>query len=425
MNSRMFTAAVAVLWIAGAGAPATAQTRERMTTVADRRAVSVTIYNNNLALVRDERRVALARGSNHLAWRDVTAKIDPTTALFRSLAAPDAVTVGEQNFNYDLLNPDTVLRSYQGRDVTVVHVNPATGAQTREPARILSTEGGVVLRYRDRIETSVDGRILYPGFPSTLRDRPTLVIDAASRIDRPQELELTYLTGGLSWHADYVGSLSPSNRLQLDGLVTLANDSGTAFANARLQLIAGDVNVPAPTPAGLQQIGRVASTANVYQPFSEQAISEYHLYTLGRPTTIADKQTKQVAFLAAHDIPVTRTLEVRGGGSYRNAQADAGTRVDVANYLTFHNDGGELGIPLPAGTVRIYQRDADGSTQFVGGDRIGHTPRRETVRLRLGNAFDVTARRRQTDFTHVDTTHDRSRYEIVVRNAKPVPVRSR
>jgi hypothetical protein len=402
-----------------------ADTAERVSTLADQQQVGLTIYNASLALVHDRRHVPLSRGVNRIAWRDVSANMDATTALLESSTAPGSVSVREQNFNFDLLKPSTLLEKYVGRDVTVVHDHPIPGEPQREIARVLSTNDGIVLKYADRIETQVEGHLVFPSIPENLRDRPTLVLDVDSRLERAQDLDLSYLTGGLDWHADYVGLVSVAeDRLDLNGLVTLSNTSGTTYRNARLQLVAGSVNVPArPSPGMLRSIEAVAGKSA--DGFRQENFGDYHLYTLQRPTTIADNQTKQVALLSAHQVPIRKTYELRGESSYYSeAQPDLAQRLHVAVYVAFDNKGGELGVPLPAGIVRLYQRDRSGTSQFLGGDRIDHTPRNETVRLHVGDAFDITARKKQTDFRDLGGTPRlyQSSYQIVLSNAKDVPV---
>jgi hypothetical protein len=400
-----------------------AETGERVSTLSDQSGVGITIYNSELALVRDRRRLALPHGESRLALRDVSAKIQPETALLQSVGNPGRLTVLEQNFDYDLLSPEKLLEKYVGRDVDVIRTNPQTGQRTRERARVMATNGGVVLRYADRIETSVDGQLAFPSLPPDLRDRPTLVTDVGNAgAAAAQQVELTYLTGGLSWKADYTALLSPNDdRIDLHGLITLQNQSGTAYRDARVQLVAGDVNVVQSEFAKGAAVP--APTADSYNLApKEQSLFEYHLYTLPRKTTVADNQTKQVELLNATRIPVTKTLELRGAPSYyRSRNGDLGTRLKLGTYVTFLNRGGSLGIALPKGAVRVYKRDNGGQEQFVGSDSIDHTPRNETVRLFLGSSFDVTATKKQTDFRVVvpDHTYD-SEYEIVLRNAKRV-----
>jgi hypothetical protein len=419
----MRRAVLAMALVATLTAAVSAETGERVSTLADQRGVGITIYNSELALVRDRRRLALPHGESHLALRDVSARIQSETALLQSVGNPGRLTVLEQNFNYDLLSPETLLAKYVGRDVDVIRTNPQTGQRTRERARVMATNGGVVLRYADRIETSVDGRLAFPSLPPDLRDRPTLVTDIANAGDAAaQQVELTYLTGGLSWKADYTALLSPNDdRIDLHGLITLQNQSGTAYRDARVQLVAGDVNVVQSEFAkGAAGVAQTADTYNLTP--KEQSLFEYHLYTLPRKTTVADNQTKQVELLNATGIAVTKTLELRGAPSYyRSRNGDLGTRIKLGTYVTFLNRGGSLGIALPKGAVRVYKRDNGGQEQFVGSDSIDHTPRNETVRLFLGSSFDVTATKKQTDFRVIvpDRTYE-SEYEIVLRNAKAV-----
>jgi hypothetical protein len=410
--------------VAALGTTAVADTGEHVSALGDQRAVGITIYNSELALVRDRRRLAIPRGESHLALRDVSAKIQPETALLTSLTAPGRLSVLEQNFNYDLLTPQKLLEKYVGRDVDVVNYDPRTGARKTERARVLSTNDGVVLRYADRIETSVNGTLSFPSLPSDLRDRPTLVTDVSNGTDGDQDVELTYLSGGLSWKADYTALLSPNDdRVDLRGLITLQNQSGTTYRDAAVQLVAGDVNV---VQSEMKTLGAVrAQSAPLPPPRpSEQALFEYHLYTLPRHTTVADNQTKQVELMTATGVPVVKTLELRGGEDYyRSASPDLGTRLKIGTFVTFRNEGAQLGIPLPQGIVRVYKRDNSGTAQFIGSDSIDHTPKNETVRLHLGDSFDITANKKQTDFRVVDSKRDvyESAYQIVLRNAKKTP----
>jgi hypothetical protein len=391
-----------------------------ISTVRDRRSVNVTVYNSELALVHDRRRVSLPAGVNTLAWRDVSAQMDPASALLESLTAGNPVDVLEQNFDFDVMNPESILNKYVGHEVTVVHPAQFAGQRdVRERARILSTGGGIVLQYRDRVETSLrGGYIMYPGVPKSLRDHPTLDLQLDSR-GGEQILDLSYMTQGLSWSANYVGTVSADDtRLSLTGLITLSNTSGVDYDNARLQLVAGDVNAPPPAPRMLKTIATVRSSDQY--SVQQENFFEYHLYTMPRPTTILQNQTKQLTLLSARDIPLHKTLELRGSsGYYENAEPDLGDRLPIGVYATFENKGGELGIPLPAGTVRLYKSDSHGLSQFLGGEGIAHTPRNETVRMHLGNSFDVTARKRQTEFVIGNgSCSSSSSYEVVISNAK-------
>ena len=412
------------------------QTTELRSTLADQRAVAVTIYNDNLALVKDQRAVNLPAGRLDLAFRDVSAQIRPQTALLREVDGGGGIAVIEQNFDFDLLTPAKLLEKYVGREVGVVTTHPTTGEQTEEQATVLAASDGVVLRIGDRIETGqfgagpggLPGRIVYRDIPPNLRDRPTLVLSADSAAAGTRTLELSYLTGGLSWQADYVGELAPNEeRLDLTGWVTLENRSGTAYRDAKLQLVAGDVNrvqEEQPMPAMMDNMRAMAAPPP--PRLAEEALFEYHLYTLAHPTTIADNQSKQVSLLNAPDVAVGKELLIRGDqGAYRQPRGELAEDLNVDVFLKLTNDqASNLGMPLPAGIVRIYKRDSAGNAQFIGEDRIEHTPKNETLRLKLGRSFDVTAERKQTDFKKLSGSGPwqyqfESAFEIKVKNAKP------
>jgi hypothetical protein len=402
---------------------------EIVSTAADQQNVAVTIYNDNLALVKDARRVRLARDLNQLAWREVSAQMRPETALLRNLSNPDGFRLQEQNFDFDLLTPEKLLEKYVGREVVVIRSHPTTGAETRETATVLSTNNGVVLKFGDRIETGVPGRLAYPGVPDTLRDTPTLVISLVNPTAGTQNLELSYLTGGLSWRADYVAELNDNDdQIDLNGWVTLTNQSGAAYPDAKLQLVAGDLNrVREPAPAPRPTMAMVAKMADAAE-MQQESLFEYHLYTLQRPTTLRENQTKQVALMSASQVPVKKEYLLTGSNYYYSGQyGDLGQKMKVGVFVEFDNKGEGLGIPLPRGVIRMYKKDSQGNAQFVGEDRIDHTPKNETVRLKLGDAFDVTADRKQTDFQKLAGTGRynyvfESAYEIVLKNAKQEPV---
>ncbi|MEA3640888.1 MAG: DUF4139 domain-containing protein [Lamprobacter sp.] len=405
---------------------------EQRSTLADQTSVAVTIYNDDLALIRDRRRVELPAGRSALAFRDVSARIRPETALLRASegSVPQLI---EQNFDFDLLTPAALLKQYVGREVGLVTRHPTTGEETEERATVLAASDGVVLRVDDRIETfqagQAPGRIVYRDIPDTLRDRPTLVLSLDSEEAGTRLLELSYLSGGLSWKADYVGELSPDQqRLDLAGWVTLTNQSGTAYQNAQLQLVAGEVNQveeAMPQPMSESMVMRSAAPA---PNMREESLFEYHLYSLAHPTTIADQQTKQVALLDAPGVSVGKELLVQGDQrAYREPRGALAQELAVNVYLTATNDAASrLGLPLPAGIVRIYQRDRQGNAQFIGEDRIDHTPKNEAIRLKLGQSFDVTAERKQTDFKKLSGSGPwqyqfEGAFEIRVKNAKSEP----
>jgi hypothetical protein len=402
--------------------------KETPSTLADQQSVAVTIYNENLALIKDVRRIALDAGSNRLALREVSGRMRPETASLRSLTHPGSLALLEQNFDFDLLTPAKLLEKYVGRDVRIIRMNPKTGVESSEIATVLAANSGVVLKIGDRIETGLPGRIVYDSVPANLRDRPTLVSELQSTRPGSQTVELSYLSGGLSWKADYVAELNANDSaLDLNGWVTLTNQSGTAYPNARLQLVAGDVNrVRDEMRLAAKSSAMRASEAAVPAPqMAQESLFEYHLYTLQRPTTIADNQTKQVALLNSSGVPVAKELLLQGSDYYyRSSLGNVGQKLKVGVFVQFENrESSRLGLPMPKGTVRVYKKDSAGNAQFIGEDRIDHTPKNEKVRLKLGDAFDVTANKKQTDFKRREPTNQasyvyESAYEIVLKNAK-------
>ncbi len=401
---------------------------EVRSTLQEQQRVAVTIYNSNLALVKDQRKVQLKGGDNLLAFRDVSAQIRPETALLRSLTSPGSLRVVEQNFDFDLLTPQALLEKYVGKTVSVVRTHPTSGAESTESAQVLAANSGVVLQIGNRIETGMPGRLVFGDVPANLRDRPTLVMQLDNQGAAQQEVELSYLTGGLGWRADYVAELSGNDdRLDLSGWVTLTNTSGATYRNARLQLVAGDVNQvrhdrPAPAPVMAKAMREMAVAA---APMREEGLLEYHLYTLDHPTTVAEHQTKQVALLSAAGVPVRKELLLQGSEYYyQSSYGELGQKMKLGVFVEFSNqEANHLGMPLPKGVVRVYKKDRSGNAQFVGEDSIDHTPRNEKVRLKLGEAFDVTADKKQSDFRVIDRKGIyESAYEIVLKNGKKEPV---
>lgn len=388
----------------------------------DQQAVSVTIYNTNLALVKDSRKTAIPQGVHTLAFREVSAQIQPETALLSS----NDLQVLEQNFAYDLLTPQSLLHKYVGREVTLVKQHPTTGVEQTLQAKVLGAGNGVVLQVGNQIETEISGRLVYPDVPATLRDRPTLTMQVESGQTGPRNLELSYLTGGLSWQANYVAELNATDdRLDLNGWVTLTNESGARYPQARLQLVAGDVHTVQRDMEARTLMKQAVGIAVAPQPMAQESMFEYHLYTLGRPTDIDENQKKQVALLQASGVACRKEYVLSGQESYYSAQAgEIDRKMKVGVFVDLNNDkAAGLGLPIPAGTVRVYKRDSLGFLQFIGEDRVGHTPEKESIRLHLGDAFDVTADKRQTDFKKIAGTGRynyvfESSYGIQLKNAK-------
>lgn len=420
-----------LIWIVGC--PNGVLGSELRSTIHDQESIAVTIYNDELALVKEIRKVNLPSGEVHIALRDVSGRLRPETAQLRSLTLPGALQLLEQNFDFDLLTPQKLLEKSVGQTVRVIRTNSATGTETTESAEVLSVAQGVVLKIGDRIETGIPGRLVFDQVPSNLRDRPTLVVNLENNQSAEHRLELSYLTGGLSWKADYVAELNADdNRLDLNGWVTLTNTSGTTYPMAKLQLVAGDVNRVADAfyAAAPAAKGMLLKEEAKRSRMSEEGLFEYHLYSLDRPTTVANNQTKQVALLSATTIPVKKQLTLFGNDYYyRSSYGELGQKMKLDVTVEFDNkESSQLGVPLPKGVVRVYKRDKQGNAQFIGEDRIDHTAKNELVKLKLGSAFDVTADKKQTDFKRADKGDSRlhvyeSAYEIKIKNAKSEAVK--
>lgn len=401
---------------------------EHTSTLQDQSQVAVTIYNDQLALIKDLRTIKLDSGFNKLAFREVSAQMRPETALLRSLDYPEGFRLIEQNFDFDLLTPHKLLEKYVGKKVKIVKTHPMTGIEKLHDAVVLSVNNGVVLKIGDRIETGVPGRIVFDEIPGNLRDRPTLVLQLNSATSRAQQLQLSYLTGGLSWKADYVAELDESDEfVDLTGWVTLTNQSGATYRNARMQLVAGDVNqVQNNYQEAKEKFEMLVEDESLADSdMVEEALFEYHLYTLQRPTTIKQNQTKQVSLLSATKIPVHKEFLLQGQNHYyRGSYGLIGQKLKVGVFVEFNNDEqSNLGLPLPKGIVRVYKNDKSGNAQFIGEDHVDHTPKNEEIRLKLGDAFDVTADKKQTNF---EKAHSFGKYrysytasfQIDLKNAK-------
>jgi hypothetical protein len=398
---------------------------EKVITAADQKSMSVTIYNDDLALVKDTRRVKLDRDFNKLAWHGISGQIRPETAQLRDLSHTAGFRLLEQNFDSDLLTPEKLLEKYVGKEVIAIRTNAATGAETRERAVVLAANNGVVLKFGDRIEVGNPGRLAFPGVPEGLRDKPTLVISLIDSAQGEQNLELSYLTSGLAWRADYVAELNDrEDRLDFNGWVTLVNQSGIAYPNARLQLVAGDLNrIRLRPPMQRKVMGMTTEMADAAQ-MKQESLLDYHLYTLPRSTTLAEAQTKQVALMSAKRISITKQFLLSGADYYYfSPSVDLGQMAKVGVFLEFRNSGDDLGLPIPKGMVRIYKKDSQGNAQFVGEDQIDHTPGNGSIRVKLGEAFDVTADKKQTDFRRSGGEGRpngvvEAAFQIVLKNAK-------
>jgi len=396
------------------------------TTLDDQTELAVTVYNSNIALVRDVRTLALAQGTSDLHFMDIAATVNPATVHFRSLTEPLRVSVLEQNYEYDLLEPEKLLRKYVGRDVTLVRLRQDQSSTREEvvTARLLSYNNAPVWQIGGEIVTGMyTDHMRFPELPGNLYSRPTLIWTLDNTGALRHRVEASYLAGALAWNADYVLTVTRDDRAaDLDGWVTLKNGSGTSFRNASLQLVAGDLN------RVRQELDRMMADEAKAMPqsaaraqMSQEAFSDYHLYTLGRKTTINNSETKQVSMLGATGFPVQKRYVVNGQAFYyRNAQNPGAPLKDVVQvFYQFKNEQpAGLGMPMPAGVIRVYQSDSKGGVQFVGEDRINHTAKDETLNLKIGNAFDVVCERKQTDFEKIAPNVYEVEYEITLRNHK-------
>ena len=389
-------------------------------TLDDQTDLAVTVYNSDIALVRDARNLMLPRGTFDLRYMDIAATVNPATVHFRSTTEPSRVSVLEQNYEYDLLDPDKLLRKYVGRDVTLVK----NGEEVH--ARLLSYNTGPIWQIDRQIVTGVTAeQYRFPELPDNLYTRPTLIWTLQNDGQPRQHVEASYLAHKLAWNADYVLTVARDDKAaDLDGWVTVTNGSGTAFRNAKLQLVAGDLN-RIRQMANEMRMDMAAQRAPAAAPMAQESFSDYHLYTVARKTTIQNSETKQISMLTGSGVPIQKRYIVEGQQFYyRNASHPGSPIKDVVQvYYQLKNDEKSgLGMPMPAGNVRVYQSDSRGGVQFVGEDRIDHTPKDETLRLHIGNAFDVVCERKQTDFEKIAASTYEIEYEITLRNHKATPV---
>ncbi len=406
-------------------AATTAATGQGTTTLDDQVDLAVTVYNSDIALVRDTRNLTLPSGSFDLQFMDIAATVNPATVHFRSLSEPSRVSVLEQNYEYDLLEPDKLLRKYVGRDVTLVRQRQEGGTTRMEEvrARLLSYNNAPVWRIGDEIVTGLHAdHIRFPELPGNLYSRPTLIWTLNNTGARSHRVEASYLAGKLAWSADYVLTVGRDDQAaDLDGWVTLTNGSGTEFRNAKLQLVAGDLNRVRQVIGRQMQDAALPMAAAAEKAFQQESFSEYHLYSLGRRTSINNNETKQVSMLGATSVPVLKRFVVEGQNFYyHNAHHPGAPIKDVVQvYYQFRNEEkAGLGVPMPSGVVRVYQADSKGGVHFVGEDRISHTPKDETLNLKIGNAFDVVCEREQADFQKIASGVYEVEYEITLRNHK-------
>ncbi len=403
---------------------------DHSTSLTDQTDLNVTVYNSNIALIRDVRNLTLPDGTFRLKFMDIAATVNPATVHFRSLNEPEKLGVIEQNYEYDLLEPAKLLHKYVGKEVTLVRSYQENNTTKREEikATLLSDNNGPVWKIGNDIVTGMFAESYrFPEVPANLYERPTLLMSLENSGSKKQQIEASYLANNLSWNADYVLTVARDDKnADLDGWVTVINNSGTAFRNARLQLVAGELNRVADRARFTgAEVSAAVPMAKAALQFQQEAFSEYHLYSLGRKTSVEDKETKQISLLQGSAVPVEKIFMVNGQSYYyRNQQAPGSPLKDpVMVYYKFKNEEkAGLGIPLPAGNVRVYQKDSKGGILFAGEDRIDHTPKDEFVNIHIGNAFDVVAEHKQTDYKRIDTHVWEMEFEVTLRNHKDAPV---
>jgi hypothetical protein len=401
------------------------------TTEKDQVEIGVTVYNSNIALIRDVRQIQLGQSVFPLRFEDVAASINPATVHFRSLTDDSKLSVVEQNYEYDLLDPQKLLQKYVGKEVTLVRAETDAGSTkwVETKATLLANNNGPVWKIGNEIVTGMNtDSYRFPELPGNFYSRPTLIWTLDNRGAASQKVEASYLTGNMSWSADYVLTVARDEKMaDLDGWVTLNNNSGASYQNAKLQLVAGEIHQVTPVAAPAINARQVMDLpmAKAAPQFTQEGISEYHLYSLGRRTSIQNNESKQISLLTGTGIPVEKHLITEGQTYYfRNAQGIGNpTPQPVKVSYQFKNEEkGGLGMPLPAGTVRVYLADSKGGIQFIGEDNIQHTPKDETLKIYVGDAFDVVCERKETDYRKLASNLYEMEYEITLRNHKDVPV---
>ena len=380
--------------------------------------VMVTIYNGNLGLVKDVRETRLPTGLHETEFTDVAAQIDPTTVHLKSLTDPAGLRILEQNYEYDLLSSQKLMEKYVGRMVRLYNTDG-----TYLEAKLLST-AGPVFEINGQIHLGHNGRLVLPSLPENLVSKPTLVWLLRNALAGPQRVEASYLTGGITWKADYVLVLNPADtKADVTGWVTIDNRSGATYGNAELKLVAGDVNRAVDgrrSQRAMEIATKAASMAEAARDFKSEGFFEYHLYTLDGRTTIKDNQTKQLTLMAAGDVPVVKQLIYYGAQDYyRTSYGVPMSNQKIGVYFDIKNSkDNRLGVPLPKGKVRVYKADASGSQQFVGEDWIDHTPKDERVKIKMGDAFDLVGERTQKEWRKIASNLYEVEWEISLRNHK-------
>lgn len=418
---RIFLVTVVVIFCVSGFVQAETATKS---TIDDQVAVEVTVYNSNLGLVKDTRKIKLPKGKeSELRFMDVASYIMPVTVHAKSLTAPDQFTILEQNYEYDLMSQQKLLDKYVGKKIKLMEDNQYQDRKSVVEATLLSNNNGQIYQIGDEIYLGYPGYQVLPKIPENLIAKPTLTWLFANNTAGAQDLQVSYLTSNIGWKADYVLVLDKTDATaDLSGWVTIDNKSGAIYNNAKLKLVAGDVNrVQGNMDKGMRYAKNEAMLmAPGGNQFQEQGFFEYHIYDLQRPTTIKDNQTKQISLLEANGFDAAKEFLVYGEQGYFTMQyQEQNPKQKVYVYVKFKNaKENRLGMPLPAGIMRLYKQDDKGALQFIGEDRINHTPKDEEVKLKVGEAFDVVVERKQVDFKQISRQMYETEWEIKIRNHK-------
>ena len=387
----------------------------------DQVGVEVTVYNSNVGLVKDTRKIELPIGQGELRFMDVAAAIQPVTVHVKSLNHPEGFTVLEQNYEYDLINESKLLDKYVGKKIKLVNWHEYQDRKEEVEAELLSNNGDQIYRIDNQIFLGHPGYKILPEIPENLIAKPTLTWMYNNNSKEPHKVEVSYLTNSINWKADYIVVLNKDDTAaDLSGWVTVDNHSGATYKEASLKLIAGQIHRAEEERQyrGYENEGIVSKIAQ--DQFQEKGFFEYHIYDLQRKTTIKDNQTKQISLLETTGAAAQKELLIYGMQNFFIMRYPGEERKQPVNiYIKLKNSKeNHLGMPLPAGVMRLYKKDDAGSLQFIGEDNVKHTPKDEEVRLKVGEAFDVVAERLQTDYKEVTPSLHESEWEITLRNHK-------
>ncbi|MCF6149792.1 MAG: DUF4139 domain-containing protein [Candidatus Kuenenia sp.] len=397
-----------------AGNPVTSSTMN------DQNSVEVTVYNNNLGFVRDTRSITLPTGEGELYVKDIASQIIAETVTVASLNEPEKLSLLEQTYEYDLINSRKLLDKYVGKTIKLQIWNQYHDRKDIIDATLMSNTDGPIYKIGNEIYLEHPGIKILPELPDNLFTAPTLTWLYRNNTEKPHTMEITYLTNNINWNADYIMTINENETTaKLSGWATINNQSGVLYKNARLTLVAGEVH-------RVQDIQRkrVFARAEMQMAmapqFEEEGFFEYHTYDLQRNTTLKNNQSMQMSLLAASNVTIQKEFLVHGDMySYTRSFRDEKQKQDVNVYLIFRNTAEcNLGMPIPGGTIRFLKQDKDNAVQFIGEDRINHTPVNEEIKANIGKAFDVAAERIQTDYKQITTKIHESEWEISIRNHK-------